>query len=158
MKKLSYLFLVLFSLSFVACSSDDSSNDNNNNATDDLYLKFTVNGVNYDFEPETLTSLQKLIMGLQETNNVTTRLSLWMPVTPTVGSHTITDDTPTDANIGTLHNAAFYVGDDSYDAISGTLVITELTDDIVKGTFSFVAEDINGATVTVSNGSFRANR
>lgn len=97
-------------------------------------------------------------MGYKETNAITTRLSLWMPVTPTVGSHTITDDTPTDANIATLHNAAFYVGDDTYEAISGTLVVTELTTDIVKGTFSFVAEDINGVTVTVSNGSFRANR
>lgn len=157
MKKLSYLFLVLLSLSFVACSSDDSSS-NNNNSNDDLYLKFTVNDVNYDFDPETLTSLQKLIMGQSDINNVTTRLSLWMPETPTVGSHAITDDTPTDLNIATLHNAAFYVGDDTYDAISGTLVITELTSDIVKGTFSFVAEDINGATVTLSNGSFRANR
>lgn len=154
MKKLSFLFLVLFSLSFVACSSDDSSGSSDS----ELYLKFTVNGVNYDFDPETLTSLQKLIMGYKETNAITTRLSLWMPVTPTVGSHTITDDTPTDANIATLHNAAFYVGDDTYEAISGTLVVTELTTDIVKGTFSFVAEDINGVTVTVSNGSFRANR
>lgn len=97
-------------------------------------------------------------MGQQDINNVTTRLSLWMPVTPTVGSHAITDDTPTDTNLGTLHNASFYVGDDTYDGVSGTLVITELTSDIVKGTFSFVAEDFNGATVTASNGSFRANR
>ena len=45
MKKLSYLFLVLLSLSFVACSSDDSSSDNNN-SSDDLYLKVGV-GVEY---------------------------------------------------------------------------------------------------------------
>ncbi len=158
MKKLSYLFLVLLSLSFVACSSNDSSNDENNNTNDELYLKFTVNGVNYDFDPETLTSLQKLIMGQKDINNITTRLSLWMPVTPTVGSHSITDDTPTDANLTTLHNAAFYVGNNTYEAVNGTLIVTELGSNYVKGTFNFVAEDINGVTVTVSNGSFRANR
>lgn len=154
MKKLSFLFLVLFSLSFVACSSDDSSGSSDS----ELYLKFTVNGVNYDFEPETLTSLQKMIMGQQDINNVTTRLSLWMPVTPIVGSHAITDDTPTDANIATLHNAAFYVGDDTYDAISGTLVVTEMDSEYLKGTFTFTGEDENGATVSVTNGSFRAYR
>lgn len=157
MKKLSYIIFALFSLILVACSSDDSSS-NNNNSTDELYLKFTVNGQNYDFEPETLNSLQKLIMGQKETSSIITRLSLWMPSTPTIGSHNITDDTPSDANITTLHNAEFYVGDDTYTATSGTIVITELNSDIVKGTFNFVAEDINGVTVSVTNGSFRADR
>ena len=155
MKKLSYLFLVLFSISFSGCSSDSSSSSNVDN---DLYIKFTLNGLNYDLEPETITSLQKLIAGDQDVNNIFTRLSLWMPVTPTVGSHPITDAIPTDANLGTLHNAELWMGDATYDAISGTLVVTELTSDIVKGTFNFVAEDSNGVTVSVTNGSFRADR
>lgn len=154
MKKLSFLFLVLFSLSFVACSSDDSSGSSDS----ELYLKYTVNGVNYDFEPATVTSLQKLIMGEQEISSVYNRISLWMPVTPTVGSHTITDETPNDTNLDTLHNAELWVGDATYTATSGTLVITELNDDYVKGTFSFTGEDENGVTISVTNGSFRAYR
>lgn len=154
MKKLSFLFLVLFSLSFVACSSDDSSRSSDS----ELYLKYTVNGANYDFEPATITSLQKLIMGEQEISSVYNRISLWMPVTPTVGSHTITDETPNDTNLDTLHNAELWVGDATYTATSGTLVITELNDDYVKGTFTFTGEDENGVTISVTNGSFRAYR
>lgn len=156
MKKLSYLFLVLFSLSFIACSSDDNSSGDG--GEDSLYIKYTVNGVNYDFEPATITSLQKLIMGEQEINSVYNRISLWMPVTPTVGSHAITDETPNDTNLETLHNAELWVGDATYTAISGTLVVTEMDNEYLKGTFTFTGEDENGATVSVTNGSFRAYR
>lgn len=156
MKKLSYLFLVLFSLSFIACSSDDNSSGDG--GEDSLYIKYTVNGVNYDFEPATITSLQKLIMGKQEINSVYNRISLWMPVTPTVGSHAITDETPNDTNLETLHNAELWVGDATYTAISGTLVVTEMDNEYLKGTFTFTGEDENGATVSVTNGSFRAYR
>jgi hypothetical protein len=114
--------------------------------------------VNYDFDPETITSLQKLIAGDQEVATVFTRLSLWMPVTPTVGSHAITDDTPTDANIGTLHNADLWIGDATYTATSGTLVVTEIDSEYIKGTFSFTGDDGNGVTISVTNGSFRAFR
>lgn len=155
MKKIACLFLALITLSFSACSSDSSSDGNQ---TDDLYLKFTYNGQQYDFEPETITSLQKLIAGDQEVNSVFTRLSLWMPVTPTVGSHPVTDDTPTDANIGTLHNAELWVGDNTYTGTSGTIVITELDAEYVKGTFTFTGTTDTGATVSITNGSFRANR
>lgn len=154
MKKLSYLFLVLFSISFIACSSDSSSSSNG----DQLYIKFTVNGVNYDLEPETITSLQKLISGSQEVNTIFTRLSLWMPVMPTVGSHAITDDAPSDSNIATLHNADLWVGDDTYTATTGTLVVTEIDNEYIKGTFTFTGDDGNGVMVTVTNGSFRATR
>ena len=157
MKKLSYLFLVLFSLSFIACSSDDDSSGDGG-GDNSLYIKYTVNGVNYEFEPATITSLQKLIMGEQEINSVYNRISLWMPVTPTVGSHAITDETPNDTNLETLHNAELWVGDATYTATSGTLVITELNDDYVKGTFTFTGEDENGVTISVTNGSFRAYR
>lgn len=157
MKKLSYLFLVLFSLSFIACSSDDDSSGDGG-GDNSLYIKFTVNGVNYEFEPATITSLQKLIMGEQEINSVYNRISLWMPVTPTVGSHAITDETPNDTNLETLHNAELWVGDATYTATSGTLVVTEMDSEYLKGTFTFTGEDENGATVSVTNGSFRAYR
>lgn len=155
MNKIAGVFLALISICFSSCSSDSSSNGNQ---SDTLYLKFTYNGQQYDFEPETITSLQKLIAGDQEVNTVFTRLSLWMPVTPTLGTHTITDDTPTDANIGTLHNSELWVGDDTYVGTSGTIVITELDSEYVKGTFSFTGTMDTGLTVAITNGSFRASR
>ena len=157
MKKLSYLLLVLFSLSFAACSSDDDSSGNGgNNQDDELYIRFTVNGQSYDFEPATITSLQKHIMGDEDVNDVYTRISLWMPVNPTLGSHAITDDFPSDDNLDTLYNAEVWLGDDTIEATSGTLIITELDEEYIKGTFSFTGTNENGQTVTITNGSFRA--
>jgi len=154
MKKLSYLLLLFFSLSLVSCSSDDSSGTNE----EELYLRFTVDGTNYNFDPETITSLSRLIEGNQENNSIFTRISLWMPVTPVVGSHSITDDLPNDDNIDTLYNADFWLGDVTYTATTGTFEVTEFNNEYIKGTFSFTGEDENGNTKTISNGTFRAYR
>ena len=153
MKKILSILLVVVSASFIGCSSDDSSNGG---ADEVLFLKFTYNGQQYNLEPATITSLQKLIIGNEEVNNVQTGLSLWMPENPTVGSHTITDETPTDANLTTLHNASLSIGDLMYEANTGTLVITKITDDYISGTFSFIITDENGVSAAVSSGSFKA--
>jgi len=160
MKKLSCLLLVVFSMSFLACSSDDAAPNNNdiNNPDEALYLKFTLNGQQYDFEPETLTSLQMLVRGDQEVGGVFRSISLWMPTTPTVGSHPITDVFPNDANVNTLYNANVWVGSEIVDASSGTMIITEVGQDYVKGTFSFTGINNNETTATVTNGSFRASK
>lgn len=156
MKKLSYLFLVLFSISFLGCSSDDDSSGGNDDNS--LYIRFTLNGEDYDFEPETLTSLRTLILGDEDVNNVYTRISLWMPAEPSTGTHTISDDFPSDANLSTLYSANVWIGEEVIDASSGILVITELGDEYVKGTFSFTGTNDEGTTATVTNGSFRAGR
>jgi len=153
MKKLVSLFLVLLTVSFVSCSKDDSPNDD---AQDELYLKFTYNGQQYNFNPETITSLQKAVSGQQETNSIITRLVLWMPVDPSIGNHPITDETPTDTNLETLYNAELWVGDATFIAMSGTLVITEKNDEFIKGTFSFSGEDENGNVGVISDGTFSA--
>jgi hypothetical protein len=153
MKKLVTLVLVVIATTFAGCSSDDGGGS----TQDGLYLKFTYEGQQYNFEPETLTSLQKLIMGMEDVNDIQTRLSLWMPENPTTGTFNITDDTVTDANLNTLHNAILYVGDATYDGITGTMVITSVTDQYVIGTFSFSAVNANGVTVEVTSGSFKAD-
>lgn len=157
MKKLSCLLLVLFSLSFISCSSDDATPiDDINNPDDTLYIKYTLNGQQYEFEPETLTSLQILVRGDGEVAGVYNSISLWMPTSPAIGSHPITDAFPTDANIATLYNANVWVGSEIVDAATGTMVITEVSEEYVKGTFSFSGTNDNGTTATVTNGSFRA--
>ncbi len=153
MKKLVTVLLVVIATTFAGCSSDDNGG---NVGEEEIFLKFTYDGDNYNFEPETLTSLQKLIMGMEDVNDVQTRLSLWMPENPTTGTFNITDDTVTDANLNTLHSAILYVGDATYDGVSGTMTITSVTDEYVIGTFSFSGEDENGATIAVTAGSFKA--
>lgn len=152
MKKLATLLLVVIATSMIGCSSDDSGG----NTEEGFYLKFTYSGKQYFFEPQTGTSLQTVIMGMEDVNDVQTRLSLYLPENPSVGTFEITNDTPTDQNLATVHNAILTVGDANYAATSGTLKITSLTEDIIKGTFSFTATDDNGVVVTVTNGSFTA--
>jgi hypothetical protein len=166
MKKLSYLLLLLFSLSFISCSSDDNSTDDNlggenpigenpinENPDDTLYIKFTVNGETYNFEPTTLGSLQKHIMGVDDFNDVEVRISLWMPVNPTLGSHAITTDF---SDLDTAYNAEVWLGDDTIEGTSGTLTITEIDEEYIEGTFNFSGTNENEQTIHITNGSFRA--
>lgn len=157
MKKLSFLFFALITISLMGCSSDDDSSGGGNQ-DNTFYLRYTLNGVNYDFEPETLTSLRTLILGSGTVNSDFSRISLWMPNGATVGTHQITDDFVSDDNVDTLYSADVWIGDEVIDASSGTLVITELGADYVKGTFSFTGTNDEGTTATVTNGTFRAIR
>jgi hypothetical protein len=47
-------------------------------------------------------------------------------------------------------------GSEIVDASLGTMVITEVGEDFVEGTFSFSGTNNNGTTATVTNGRFRA--
>lgn len=157
MKKLSFLFFALITISLMGCSSDDDSSGGGNQ-DNTFYLRYTLNGVNYDFEPETLTSLRTLIFGSGTVNNDFSRISLWLPNEPTIGSHEITGEFVSDENVDTLYSADVWIADEVIDATSGTLVITELGDGYVKGTFSFTATNDEGTTATITNGTFRAIR
>lgn len=156
MKKLTGLLFLFLSLSLVSCSSDDSGDTTNVDPVGSTYLKFNLNGQDYSFEPETMTTMQMLVRGDKHIDGVFHSISLWMPKVPTVGSHPITDAFPTDANINTLYNANVWVGQEIVDATSGTMVITEITENYIKGTFSFTGSNDNGTTATVTNGSFRS--
>ncbi|WP_432670177.1 hypothetical protein [Flavobacterium sp. SM2513] len=152
MKKLVTLVLVVIATTFAGCSSDDGGGS----TQDDLYIKFTYEGQQYNFEPATITSGQKLIDGMEDVNDIQTRLSLRMPENPTTGTFNITDETVTDTNLNTLHSGILYVGDATYDGVTGTMIITSVSEEYVIGTFSFSGEDENGVTVAVTNGSFKA--
>lgn len=67
-------------------------------------------------------------------------------------------DFVSDENVDTLYSADVWIADEVIDASSGTLVITELGDGYVKGTFSFTATNDEGTTATITNGTFRAIR
>jgi len=156
MKKLSYVFVIVFTVLLNACSSDDSGENNNNNNNDGLYLKYSMNGKEYSFEPETMTSLQKAISGEGEVDGVQNRITLWMPKEPAIGSHTITDEFPNESNLDVLCNAYVVIDEEIVDATSGTLIITAVDDEYIVGTFSFSGTNDGGTAANVTNGSFRA--
>ncbi|RAR50465.1 DUF6252 family protein [Flavobacterium lacus] len=155
MKNLFYLLIAVFTLSLTSCSSDDSSTNND----DELYVRFTLNGEQKEYmDPATITSLRRLILGDDMESAEYERISLWMPVVIETGTFTITSDTPTDANLETLYSANIWMGEEVIDASTGTLVITDLDAEYVKGTFSFSGTNDEGTTVVVTNGTFRAYR
>ncbi len=162
MKKLASLVIVLFSLALTSCSSDDSSSTVppviDEPQVEQLHIKFKLNNDQYSFEPSTLLSLQRNIMGESYVNDVFKGISLWMPVTPTVGTHPITDATPTDANIASLYNVEVWIADTRYPADAGSMIITEVSTEFVKGTFTCSGTDETGQPFTIINGSFKADR
>ena len=146
MKKL-FALLTVFTLILTGCSSDSEGSET------EIYLKFKVNGQNYNFDPETLTSMKKLVRGDQGGDNEYKSISLWMPEEVTEGTYSFSD-TPSD--LETFNASYSSAGEDIYiDATSGTITITSVTDDYVKGTFSF-SGDNEGTTVNVTNGEFKA--
>lgn len=77
-----------------------------------------------------------------------------MPEEVTEGTYSFTD---TPSQLDTFNASYSSEGEAVYiDATSGTITITSVTDDYVKGTFSF-SGDNEGTTVNVTNGEFRAD-
>ncbi len=162
MKKLASLAIVLFSLAITSCSSDDNTIDNvpviEEPQVEQINIKFKLDDEQFSFEPSTLTSLQRHILGESFINDELKRISVWMPVTPTVGTHNITDETPTDANIGTMYNVEVWANGTRYPADAGSMVITEVSADFIKGTFTATGTNEEGQAFVITSGSFKAEK
>ncbi|GGD27890.1 hypothetical protein [Flavobacterium orientale] len=148
--KIKFFALPLLALLvlFTGCSSDDS------NSSDNLFIKFTHNGVNYNFvDPFTTTSLSKNIRYFEGSDDTFVDISLWMPLVSEEGTFTITD-TPFDVE---SYNANFSLGQDlNLDATAGSITITSVDSEYIQGTFTFSGTSFEGEDVVVTNGSFRA--
>jgi Family of unknown function (DUF6252) len=148
-KKIAMLLVMVTAsaISFNCSSSDDSSSSSN------FYLKCKVNGTLVEFtDPMVINSLAKSITG----NDADTgkMVTLFTPLTVGTGTFTITDE-PSNEN-SYAGSYSDFNGDIYSDNETGTMTITEVNADVIKGTFSFTGEDGNGGTITVTEGSFRA--
>lgn len=150
MKKIFGL-LTLFTLLLAGCSSDSGGSSEGSGT----FIKFTVNGQNYNYEPETISSNKTLIQGYAGSDTTLKRISLWLPNDVSTGTYSVTD-TPSDLD---TYNAAYSSEGESInmDATSGTITITSITEDYIVGTFSF-SGDNGGSTLTITNGQFKADR
>lgn len=147
--KKAALLLVLVTVSAISfnCSSDSGSSSSN------FYLKCKVNGTWVEFaDPMVINSLAKSITGNDaDTGKVVT---LFTPLAVSNGTYTITDEP---SNVNSYGGSYSDFNQDEYtDNETGTMTITEVTADVIKGTFSFTGDDGNGGTITVTEGSFRA--
>lgn len=141
---------ILCTMFLTGCSSDDSSNDSGG----DTYIRFTVNGQNYDYNPETLVSLTTNINGSEGVDDTYKYISLTLPNDYSEGTYSFVLPDPSDVD---SYNAYYESeGEMIYvDANTGSITITSVDANYVSGTFSF-SGDNGGSTVSITNGSFRA--
>jgi ABC-type Fe3+-hydroxamate transport system substrate-binding protein len=149
LKKITVLLiLVLTSSLFVNCSSDSNGSNNDSNS---FYLKFKINGEQVTFaDPTVINSLSKSITGFT-TNGKS--MSLYLPLDVTTGTFTITDEPSNVEAYGASYSD--FANDESSDNETGTLTITQVDADVIKGIFSFTGTNL-GTTYTVTEGEFRA--
>lgn len=145
-----FSLVILCTLFLTGCSSDDSSNDSDG----DTYIRFTVNGQNYDYNPETIVSLITSINGNEGVDDTYKYISLTLPNNYTEGTYSFVLPDPNDVE---SYNAYYESeGENIYvDASSGSITITSVEAEYVSGTFSF-SGDNGGSTISITNGSFRA--
>lgn len=120
------------------------------------FINYSYAGATYSNVPEVYDGTKKEVRGSQGTNAQYKKISLWMPLNPTVGSHNVTID-PTNPNAYELHFVSQATG--LYlDCSSGAIIITSVTTTSIEGTFSCSGLDSSGATFAISSGSFKCNR
>lgn len=156
-KKILLLLLALFLVgSAVSCSSDDDVVD----PLDGTYIKFTVNGENYQFDniftsvyPFAGTVIAGSDSGVLATGTGTS-IELWMEGDISEGSYAVSDDFDSEYLISFTSEA---LGFDFDDATGGNITITSLTDTYIIGTFSaHVYSYSTGESVDIESGSFKA--
>lgn len=146
-KAVMLLVVVVTSSLFVNCSSDS-----NNTNTGTFYLKCKVNGVLTEFtDPSVINSLSKSITGASAAPSE--MVTLFMPLTVATGTFNITSE-PSNVNSygGSYSNFATDVYSDNE---TGTMTISQVDADVIKGTFAFTGTN-GGVVTTVTEGEFRA--
>ncbi|MFC4739230.1 DUF6252 family protein [Flavobacterium ponti] len=153
LKKTYFLFIV--AISSLLINTSCNSNDDNDTVplADTFYIKFKANDVQQNFtDLAIINSLSKAIVGNDE--NQTKTVVITVPLNVTAGTYTITDEPSNVNSYGILYSS----DSESISTINatGTLVITEVNDNKIKGTFNFTAENAESgpSTITVVEGEF----
>ena len=151
----TFLAVLFIALTTVSCSEDEViafSPDE----LGELRINFKYNGTLYNISnPITFNTSNKTVDGEYGGGSDLKRITLFMPLNPTVGTHFVTEAPSDDTAYGAYFISA--AGNVDILANAGLITITNVTDDYVKGTFSF--SGLNGAaTVQVTEGVFLADR
>jgi len=151
--KFSLLALVMiFSLSISSCSSDDSSDPQD----EDTYIRFTIDGTQYNFTD--IATAESLVITLNGNNGEgfsdtgDTQLSLWMPIVPENGTFDVED------SFEATHQISFSsdpLGFDFDFAESGSITLTQTTGEYIVGTFTASITNDAAETIVLENGEFK---
>lgn len=122
-----------------------------------LLISYKYNNVAYNYAAGTYDSTKKEIKGEGGTTTQLKKISLFMPLSPTVGTHNITFSTTPNPNSYEGHFESQAEGL-ILNGTTGTINITSITNTRIIGTFSFTGLDSTGATVSITDGVFSAKR
>ncbi|WP_375587716.1 hypothetical protein [Flagellimonas aurea] len=157
MKKQKYILIVVLTMvgSLIqSCSSDDDSGT----PTSDTYIRFTIDGTDYDFG--NIITAESLSITFNGNNGETiqdvgdTRISIYLPLDIAVGNHDIEGGA-----FGGDYKVSFTsepMGFDFDFAQSGNINVTSVSDDYVEGTFTATITSESDETINLVNGEFKA--
>jgi len=152
-KKLLLVSLILTLITF-SCTK---TTEDNPSIVDELFIKYTANGVDYKYtDPVTASSSNMTING-QIANSATdtdySKISLWFPLGITTGTFDFTGDVFTDGDYK-LKLISNPLNIDGW-ATSGSVTITSISSEFIEGSFTAtVSED--SSTVSITSGEFKA--
>jgi hypothetical protein len=146
--------IVILSFGLSSCSSDD---DNSGSQDPETFIRFTINGTDYDFR-DILTAESGVITlngnnGSGLTNPGDTQIGLWMPLTLTNGSFDVEGGFSADYQVSFTSDALSF---DFDFAESGTMTLTQTTGEYIEGTFTATVTNDDNTTISIENGEFKA--
>ncbi|MBW8242524.1 hypothetical protein K1F50_06895 [Muricauda oceani] len=157
MKKQKYILIAVLAMlgSLVqSCSSDDDSGA----PASDTYIRFTIDGTDYDFG--NIITAESLSITFNGNNGETiqdvgdTRISIYLPLDIVVGNHNIEGGA-----FGGDYKVSFTsepMGFDFDFAHDGSINVTSVTEDYVEGTFTATIMSESEETITLVDGEFKA--
>jgi hypothetical protein len=154
LKKVMFLAIAVFALALSSsCSSNDSSDESQ---TETDFIKFKYKGTSYTFDSGYQTSETLDISGSEGIDNTYKKISLWMPLDATVGSHPVVYDL---SNLETTYQAnfTFMPSINNFNATAGTIKITVNDSKKIEGTFNFSGTK-DEQTIEITEGSFSISK
>jgi hypothetical protein len=137
-----------------SCSLDDS----NDSQDPETFIRYSIDGTNFNYEDNIATVGSNNITingqnGLSEDDDYSF-MSIWFPLGFTTGTYDFSGDFFQDGDYKL--NAEINVLDVDDWATLGSVTITSISSDYIRGTFTATVPDNNGGTVTIENGEFKA--
>lgn len=144
-------FLAITTLALQSCSKDDSENE----GSSDTYVRFTLDGTDYDFKDiASATSLSLTLTGTEGDidSGEYSSLGIFLPLAPTEGTYDVTDFFGSGDHKITLTSESLDINFSF--AESGSITITSASGEFIEGTFSGIVTSDN-VDFTITNGSFK---
>lgn len=157
MKKIKFsllIFLAIASLTFTSCSDDDDLP-----SYSDTYVKFTLDGTDYNFENVITAESASITLNANNGSGISdpgdTQIALWLPLVYSEGTYDVSQMFSDDDTYQISFSSVSLDFDFDF-AKSGKIIITKKTKDYVEGTFNAEITNDKDVTKVISNGKFRA--